>query len=122
MKRVMIYDDDPDLLNVCKLILELKNFEVAGRETCSAILEDLKQYHPDVILMDNRIPDVGGVKATRLIKESNEFGHIPVIFFSAHNDIVELAAEAGADYALQKPFDMDELEKMVSAAAGILMT
>ncbi|HKO80902.1 MAG TPA: response regulator, partial [Chitinophagaceae bacterium] len=116
MKKVMIYDDDTDLLEVCSLILQSKNFEVITKDRCNSILNDLREYQPDVVLMDNWIPDTGGVNATRLIKESESFQHIPVIFFSANNDVNDLAIEAGADYALQKPFDIAELENMVANA------
>lgn len=116
MKKVLIYDDDTDLLEVCSLILQSKNFEVVTKDKCTSILNDLTEHQPDVVLMDNWIPDTGGVKATRLIKESEKFKHIPVIFFSANNDVSDLAIQAGADYALQKPFDITELENMVANA------
>jgi DNA-binding response OmpR family regulator len=112
-KKVMIYDDDTDLLEVCTLILQSRNFEVITKDRCSGLLDDLNEHQPHVILMDNWISDIGGVKATRLIKASEKFNQIPVIFFSANNDISELAAEAGADYFLQKPFDITELENIV---------
>jgi two-component system cell cycle response regulator DivK len=115
-KKVMIYDDDTDLLDVCTLILQSKNFEVVTKDTCTVILDDLKEHQPDVILMDNWIPDLGGIKATRLIKESGQFRNTPVIFFSANNDVSQLAIEAGADYFLQKPFDISELENIVANA------
>ena len=115
-KKVLIYDDDIDLLEVCSLILQSKNFEVITKDRCSEILSDLNKYQPDVVLMDNWIPDLGGIKATRLIKSSEKFQHIPVIFFSANNDISNLSTQAGADYSLQKPFDITELESIVANA------
>ena len=117
-RKVMIYDDDTDLLEVCSLILTAKNFEVVVRDKCTDILNDVLTHNPDVILMDNWIPDIGGVKATRLVKNSEKLRHIPVIFFSANNNVSDLAAEAGADYALQKPFDITELEEIVANAVG----
>ena len=114
----MIYDDDTDLLEVCTLILQSKNFDVITKDRCNAILDDLGIHKPDVILMDNWIPDQGGVKATRLIKASEQFNHIPVIFFSANNDVSEMAVEAGAEYSLQKPFDITELESIVINAVN----
>lgn len=112
----MIYDDDTDLLEVCTLILQSKNFDVITKDRCTSILDDLNEHQPDVILMDNWIPDQGGIKATRLIKASEQFNHIPVIFFSANNDVAEMAIEAGAEYSLQKPFDITELENIVANA------
>lgn len=112
----MIFDDDTDLLEVCSLILTAKNFEVIIKDRCTEIINDVTTHNPDVILMDNWIPDIGGVKATRLVKDSETLRHIPVIFFSANNNVSELAAEAGADFSLQKPFDITELEELVAAA------
>lgn len=117
-KKVMIYDDDTDLLEVCSLILQSRNFEVITKDKCTTILNDLEQHRPDVILMDNWIPDIGGIKATRLIKDAGQFQHIPVIFFSANNDVNEMAADAGAEYSLQKPFDISDLESIVIKATS----
>ena len=118
----MIFDDDTDLLEVCSLILTAKNFEVVLKERCTEILADLETHKPDVILMDNWIPDIGGVRAIRLVKDSEIYCKIPVIFFSANNNVSELAAEAGADYFLQKPFDIKELEELVGNAVQKLTT
>lgn len=117
-KKVIIFDDDTDLLEICSLILTAKNFEVILRDRCTEIISDIVKHQPDVVLMDNWIPDIGGVKAVRLLKSHPEFNHIPVIFFSANNNVSDLAREAGADYSLQKPFDIKELEDLVSNAAG----
>ncbi|MEP7372130.1 MAG: response regulator [Chitinophagaceae bacterium] len=117
-KKIIIYDDDTDLLEVCSLILGAKDFNVVTKDKCTEILNDIKEHSPDVILMDNWIPDIGGVRATRLVKDSDYFRHIPVIFFSANNNVNELAVEAGADYFLQKPFDISELESIVANAAN----
>lgn len=116
-KKIIIYDDDMDLLEVCSLILTARNFEVVIRDKCTEIIDDIAKHQPDVILMDNWIPDIGGVKATRLVKGS-AFSHIPVIFFTANNNVTELATEAGADYSLQKPFDISELENIVTEAVS----
>jgi two-component system cell cycle response regulator DivK len=117
-KRVLIFDDDTDLLEVCSLILTAKNFEVIIRDKCTEIINDVQNFNPDVIIMDNWIPDIGGVKATRMVKDSETLRHIPVIFFSANSNVNELAAEAGADYCLQKPFDITQLEDMVANAVN----
>jgi DNA-binding response OmpR family regulator len=117
-KKVMIFDDDTDLLEICALILTAKNYEVILRDRCSEIINDVSVHQPDVILMDNWIPDIGGVKAIRLLKSYPQYANIPVIFFSANNNVSDLAKEAGADYSLQKPFDISELENMVGNAAG----
>jgi two-component system cell cycle response regulator DivK len=117
--RVMIFDDDVDLLEVCSIVLRTKNFNVLGFNKCSDIVQEVSSFSPNVILMDNWIPDVGGVKATQLLKKDPGLKSIPVIFFSANDRVEDLAAEAGADFFLQKPFEIDELEAMVSKAIAI---
>ena len=115
-KRILVYDDDADILEVCATILRMKGYDVLCRDNCKAILEDIQSYTPDVILMDNWLPDIGGVKAVQLIKSTPEFKQIPVIFFSANSHVEELAKEAGADFMLKKPFDLSELQQVIGTA------
>jgi CheY-like chemotaxis protein len=117
--RVMIFDDDADLLEVCSLVLRSKNYEVHGSNKCNEILSEVKSFSPNVILMDNWIPDSGGVKATQMLKDDPELRSIPVIFFSANDKVRDLFLEAGADFYLQKPFEIDDLENAVSKAVAI---
>ncbi|HEY0667556.1 MAG TPA: response regulator [Sphingobacteriaceae bacterium] len=112
-KRILIFDDDTDILSICSYILEEQGWKVFTRTHCNNIIDALKEVQPDVILMDNWIPDTGGIVATQLIKEHDEFKSIPVIYFSANNDIKTLAQKAGADTFLAKPFDINELEDVV---------
>ena len=68
---------------------------------------------PAVILMDNWIPDDGGIIATQTIKKVEKLKDIPVIYFSANSDIELLANHAGAETYLAKPFDLEELERVI---------
>ena len=117
--RVMLFDDDVDLLEVCSIVLKSKNYHVVGLNKCSDIVHEVKSFSPNVILMDNWIPDIGGVKATQLLKNNPELKSIPVIFFSANDRVEDLALEAGAEFYLQKPFEIEELETTVSKAIAI---
>jgi CheY-like chemotaxis protein len=117
--RILICDDDSDLIAVCSIVLKSKNYIVLGLNKCNEILQEAKAFLPNVILMDNWIPDAGGVKATRQIKNDLELKSIPVIFFSANEHVEDLAAEAGADFFLRKPFEIEELETVVSKAIAI---
>ena len=114
--RILIYDDDADILEVCATILRMKGYDVLCRDHCKEVLADIELYNPDVILMDNWLPDIGGVKSIQLIKKTPQFSDIPVIFFSANSHVEELAKEAGADYMLKKPFDLTELQKAIAKA------
>jgi CheY-like chemotaxis protein len=115
-KRVLILDDDLDILQICTIVLKKKGFEVSTLNNSSQVVEQVKTYRPDVILMDNWIPGPGGVEATRTLKMDAATQDIPVIFFSANSNVTQLAQEARADYFLQKPFDISELEGIVQLA------
>ncbi|CDT06298.1 MULTISPECIES: response regulator [Sphingobacterium] len=113
-KTILLFDDDVNILEVCTIILENYGYTVATSETSHDIIEKVTEIRPDVILMDNWIPEIGGIKATQLVKQHPEFKHIPVIYVSANNDIHLLAEEAGADSYLEKPFNLDDLESAVN--------
>ncbi len=113
-KRIIIYDDDKDILTVTSVILQMKGYEVMCREDCLSLEGDLNSFKPEVILMDNRLPGMGGVKAVQYIKKHDHFKHIPVILFSANSNVEDIAREAGADRVLRKPFEILELQQMIA--------
>jgi CheY-like chemotaxis protein len=117
-KKVLILDDDLDILQICAIILQKKGFDVKTLNHSNDVWEQVKKYLPDVILMDNWIPGVGGIEATQSLKSDPELQNIPVIFFSANSNVVQLAKEAKADYYLQKPFDIKEMESIVQLAVS----
>src|ERR1700753_1490334 len=108
-KRIMIFDDDSDILEVCSIVLKTSGFEVITQNSCADILKKVEAAAPDVILMDNKIPPTGGIGASKWLKGSTGLRHIPIVFFSANQDVARLAEEAGADYFIEKPFDLDGL-------------
>lgn len=113
-KVVMIFDDDPDTLMLCSIILSAQGYPVHTYKNTTDIISKVEEHAPDVIIMDNWIPEHGGIAATQLLKAHETCKDIPVIFFSANNDIQRLAQEAGADLFFAKPFDIVDLEKIVA--------
>ncbi|MNG78347.1 DNA-binding response regulator MtrA [compost metagenome] len=113
-KTVLIFEDDTIILEVITVVLTDLGFHVEVSETSHDIIQKVETTEPNLILMDNWIPNIGGVEATRLLKADDRFKHIPVIYVSANNDIESLAARAGADDFLSKPFDLDDLEDIVN--------
>lgn len=111
-KKVLVFDDEKDILYMCRLILESKGFKVETRENCRNVVEDVATFKPDVVIMDNLIPDHGGVMATQDIKAA--FAHIPVILFTASKNIDALAKEAGSDAFIAKPFDIHEMVDVIN--------
>ena len=117
-KRVLIFDDDADICNVCSIVLETSGFEVATHDNCNDIVQKVADCRPDVILLDNKIPPTGGIDASRELKASADYQQLPIVFFSANLDIARLAAEAGADFYIEKPFELDHLVLLLRRACN----
>lgn len=113
-KKIIIFDDDEDILSVCTYVLEEQGWEVHVFTDCNNIIEKVNGIIPDVILMDNWIPDTGGIVATQALKNDASLKHIPVVYFSANSDIQILAGKAGAEAYIAKPFDLEDMERIIS--------
>lgn len=113
-KKILIFDDDTTILEVVTIIFEENGYEVEISETSHDILERVESFNPNLILMDNWIPNIGGVEATKKLKNHPDFKTIPVIYVTANNDIAKLAKEAGADDFVAKPFNLEDIEEKVA--------
>lgn len=112
-KRIMIFDDDETILTILKYILEADGWQVFKSANSNNIINQVNSVRPAVIMMDNNIPDCGGVIAIRNLKQHIELQRIPIIFFTANPDIEDLSKQAGADAWLAKPFNLVELHAIV---------
>ncbi len=118
-KKVFVFDDNTDILELCTIILQDAGYDIKTSSTSNNIIDQVMAYTPDIIFMDNWLPDVGGIDATRELKAHSALKNIPVIYFSANNDVKSLADQAGADGYLSKPFDIEELEDIISKHLAI---
>ena len=112
---VLICDDDQDILEVTREILSLRGYRV---ETLNCLnpedfIQHIAAIKPNVILMDLWIPEIGGEQATRELKANADTKDIPVIMFSANNDIEKVAQKSGAEDFLPKPYDIGTLENII---------
>ncbi|WP_312338179.1 response regulator [Sphingobacterium sp.] len=112
-KTILIFDDDINILEVCSIVLEHEGYNVETNDNTRNVIECVEAIHPDLILMDNWIPTLGGVHATKLLKAHPDYNEIPIVLLSANYNLEKLAQEAGADNYLAKPFDLIDLEDMV---------
>ena len=117
-KKIFIFDDNLEILELCTEILEDLGCQVNTSATTNSIEKQVTEFMPDLIFMDNWLPDMSGIEATRLLKANDDLKNIPVIYFSANSNIGELAAEAGADDFIAKPFDIDQFESIVEKYVG----
>ena len=108
-KRILIFDDDKNIFIILKYILEAEGWEVFDSYNSNNVIEEVNYFNPSIIMMDYNIPDCGGVVATQSLKMNADWKYIPVIFFTANEDIEKLSQLAGADDYLAKPFDLVNL-------------
>ena len=113
VKKVFIFDDNQELLDLCTIILEELGCVTKTSASAENVEQQLIEFMPDIIFMDNWIPGLSGIEATQKIKKDERLKHIPVIYFSANSNIRGLAEKAGADDILAKPFDIAALENIV---------
>ncbi|MGN6533430.1 MAG: response regulator [Ginsengibacter sp.] len=114
-KCILIYDDDLEILTVCKVILDSENYRVETISNCENIIEDINSMKPDIILMDLWIPKIGGENAIKLMQQNENTKHIPVILFSANDEIEKVSKRINANGFLRKPFDILELKETIES-------
>jgi CheY-like chemotaxis protein len=117
-KKIFIFDDNLEILELCTEILEDLGCQVKTSPTTNNVEQQVLDYMPDLIFMDNWLPDISGIEATRMIKSNENLKNIPILYFSANSNIDALAKEAGADDYLAKPFDIDQFEEVVKKYIG----
>lgn len=110
MPKILIIDDDLDLLTVVKSLLRKKGFEVFAYTDWEVALENIKNNEPQLILLDVFLSGIDGLDVCKKLKSSPLTRHIPIIVFSSYPNIAETAIyEFGADDFIAKPFEVNEI-------------
>ena len=112
-KCILIYDDDIEILFLCREILIKSNYRVETLSRCEDVVADIANMQPDIILMDLWIPEIGGEQAITIIKENSTTKHIPVIIFSANAEIADICKRIHADGYIEKPFDIAGFNEVI---------
>jgi two-component system cell cycle response regulator DivK len=112
-KCILIYEDDLEILELCKAILSVFGHRVATRTRCEHIIQDIAEFRPDAVLMDLWIPEIGGEQAVTLLRAAPETRNMPVILFSANDEIEAISQKVNANAYLKKPFDIDHFKQIV---------
>jgi DNA-binding response OmpR family regulator len=110
-KRILVVDDDPDILDALQFMLEYAGYEVKTTEKgeYAENLRDTNGGLPDVIILDVLLSGKDGRLICQKLKSREETKRIPIIMISAHPNAKQSVAAVGADDFLAKPFDMDDL-------------
>lgn len=114
MKKVLVVDDNSDILWVVETILKRYGFEVYTTLHGEEVLAKTKTYNPQLILLDVFLSGVDGIEVCNTLKSTPETKDIPVILFSAHTNSHDVMKFCNADDFVAKPFDTNELVKKIN--------
>ena len=109
--RILIVDDEPDIVEALQTRLEQENFECITVYDGNGGLELAHAKKPDLIILDIMLPNLDGYKVCRLLKFQKEFQRIPIIMLTARDKAEDrlLGEQTGVDYYMTKPFSLDKL-------------
>lgn len=114
--RVLVVDDEPQILRALKINLSVRGYEVVTAATGAGALRAAAEQRPDVVILDLGLPDISGIEVLAGLRG---WLTAPVIVLSARTDSADKveALDAGADDYVTKPFGMDEFLARLRAAA-----
>lgn len=108
MKKVMLVDDDPGILDAVSIMLEYEGYDVRSIAN-GAELMTMEVDLPDVILLDIWMSGIDGRDICKHLKRNKSTSNVPIVLISASKDIEISAMNSGADDFLAKPFEMHDL-------------
>jgi len=111
-KKIMIVDDDPEILDMLEMMLEETGYEVEPHGQGQTVLQMQKPY-PDLVLLDILLSGMDGRAVCQQLKSQEETRCIPIILLSAHTDAQQIMRDAGANDFLAKPFEMTDLLELI---------
>lgn len=116
-KRLLVVDDEPDILELTRFALAKEGFEVDTAATGDEAIAALRRHRPDLVVLDLMLPDRPGTEVCRLMRADASLADIPVIMLTARSDEIDrvVGFELGADDYVTKPFSPRELCLRVKA-------
>jgi DNA-binding response OmpR family regulator len=112
-KRILILDDKAAILDVVTEALVYEKFKVRNIALGSQFFQAVRDFRPDLVLLDYKLADANGGDLCRQLKALPEHRHIPVIIFSAYFHPAGGDKPASCDGILYKPFNLDDLISIV---------
>ena len=111
-KKILVVDDEPDILLTVGQMLELSGFEVVRAKDGNECIDKMSEFEtdPDLIILDIMMPNISGWDVAAKLKENPKWKDIPIVFLTAKGDTmsVGMGGLAAVDYIV-KPFDIKDL-------------
>ena len=115
MKKILIVDDEQDIVESLKFVLETYEYTCYTAFNGEDGLKLAKEILPDLIILDVMMPRINGFKISRLLKFDKKYKNIPILMITARSQEEDklIGEETGADEYITKPFDIDDVVKTV---------
>lgn len=115
MKKILIVDDEADIIEILQFVLEAQGYECVTAMDGETGLNLAREINPDLIILDVMMPRINGYKISRLLKFDAKYKNIPILMVTARSQEEDklIGEETGADEYITKPFDLDEVVKIV---------
>lgn len=113
-KKILIVDDDRDIVSAIETILGLENYKIIAAYTGEESIISAKKEHPSLILLDYMLPDMTGKEVVERIRSDDEVKEIPIVLVSATHGLRQLAQGIQIQGIIEKPFDLDVLTSTVA--------
>ena len=114
-KRILILDDNQDILEIVHETLTYENFDVKSTGESTDVIPMVEDFNPDLVILDYRVAGTNGGELCRQIKAHPKFSNTPVIIFSAYINHQDELFAYGCDAIINKPFDLNELVEKVNS-------
>jgi CheY-like chemotaxis protein len=115
MHKILIVDDMRRFLDLEKSFLKRAECRILTALTGLEAIKVAKTEMPDIIMLDVEMPEMNGIEATRILKNDPQTKHIPIVIFTALDNIESQARKAGCDDFHRKPMDEDKFLRVVQA-------
>ena len=116
MKKILIVDDEQDIVESLKFVLEVEDYTFYCAYNGEDGLRLAKEIMPDLIILDVMMPKINGYKISRLLKFDNKYKNIPILMVTARTQEEDklIGEETGVDEYITKPFELDAVVKKVN--------
>ena len=115
MKKILVVDDDVDILTLVKMTLTMNGFATEVLSRWDAIDNSIKKFVPDLILLDVSLGGADGREICRRLKSQEDTQHIPIILFSANIEMEKSIANCNAQAFISKPYDLNYFLQTINA-------
>jgi len=114
--KVFVVDDEPEITEIIETYLTESGFQVQVENNSTDAVAQIRQYAPDIILLDIMMPGIDGYEICAQLKKDDKFASIPIVFLTGkdRDDDMGRSFKSGADMFIKKPFSCERLLEIIN--------